>query len=251
MKLNVLGKRTCLSLPKESQLNKESSLIVGTESKEDKEYHRDIINENEVTDRVNAIHNDSSESAESFLEDFGTFKKSLFAEVNVFMKQLLTYTTDNFNKSNNSDRLIILLEENIAFLKEQISKKDEDKVYSLLTQLSKQNDLAPHNKTSNTISIQTELITDSKLTESSKKFKKCNTGTVKSENKNTTHIDPKQSASLHKNADSASTKENADNREDNSSINSRDINLKSKKSIVTLGDSILKYLDGWEMSKKS
>ena len=49
----------------------------------------------------------------------------------------------------------------------------------------------------------------------------------------------------------ASTKENADNREDNSSINSRDINLKSKKSIVTLGDSILKYLDGWEMSKKS
>ena len=136
MKLNVRGKRTCLSLPKESQLNKESSLIVGTESKEDKEYHRDIINENEVTDRVNAIHNDSSESAESFLEDFGTFKKSLFAEVNVFMKQLLTYTTDNFNKSNNSDRLIILLEENIAFLKEQINKKDKV-IDSLLNQISK------------------------------------------------------------------------------------------------------------------
>ena len=188
----------------------------------------------------------------SLKKDFQTFKKSFFAEVNVFKKQLLTsYTTDNVSKSKIPDRLIILLEENIAFLKEQISKKDEDKVYSLLTQLSKQNDLAPHNKTSNTISIQTELITDSKLTESSKKFKKCNTGTVKSENKNTTHIDPKQSASLHKNADSASTKENADNREDNSSINSRDINLKSKKSIVTLGDSILKYLDGWEMSKKS
>ena len=86
------------------------------------------------------------------------------------MKQLLTYTSGNVNKSNNSDRLIILLEENIAFLKEQISKKDEDKVYSLLNQLSKQNDLAPHKKTSNTISIQTELITDSKLTESSKKI---------------------------------------------------------------------------------
>ena len=170
MKLNVCGKRTSLSLPKESQLNKESSLIVGTESKEDKEYHCDIINENEVTDRVNAIHNDFSESAESFLEDFRTFKKSFFAEVNIFMKQLLTYTSGNVNKSNNSDRLIILLEENIAFLKEQISKKDEDKVYSLLNQLSKQNDLAPHKKTSNTISIQTELVTDSKLTESSKKI---------------------------------------------------------------------------------
>ena len=66
MKLNVLGKRTCLSLPKESQLDKESNEIVGTGSKEDKEYHRDIINENEVTDRVNAIDKDSSKSEERF-----------------------------------------------------------------------------------------------------------------------------------------------------------------------------------------
>ena len=45
-------------------------------------------------------------------------------EVNVFKKQLLrSYTTDNVNKSNNSDRLIIFSEENIAILKEQISKK--------------------------------------------------------------------------------------------------------------------------------
>ena len=36
VKLNVLGKRTWLSLAKESQLNKESNLIVGTASKEDK-----------------------------------------------------------------------------------------------------------------------------------------------------------------------------------------------------------------------
>ena len=69
MKLNVLEKRTCLLLPKESQLNKESNLIVGTGSKKDKEYHCDIINENEVTDRVNAI-DVSSKSEESVLEDF-------------------------------------------------------------------------------------------------------------------------------------------------------------------------------------
>ena len=71
MKLNVSGKRTCLSLPKESQLNKESNLIVGTGSKKDKEYHRDIINKNEVTNRVD----DSSKSEESFLEDFRPFKE--------------------------------------------------------------------------------------------------------------------------------------------------------------------------------
>ena len=40
--------------------------IVGTGSKEDKEHHRDIINENEVTDRVNAIDKDSSISEERF-----------------------------------------------------------------------------------------------------------------------------------------------------------------------------------------
>ena len=69
-----------MSLPKESQLNKESNLIVGTGSKEDEEYHRHIINENEVTVRVNAIDNNSRKSEESFLEDFWTFKKSFLAE---------------------------------------------------------------------------------------------------------------------------------------------------------------------------
>ena len=162
MKLNVLEKRICLPRPKESRLNKESNEIVGTGSKEYKEYHRDIINENKVTDRVNenkvtdrvnesevtdranenevtdrvneneathrvnAIVNDSSKSEESFFEDFRTFKKTFLAEVNVFKKQLLTSNTkDNVNKSTNSDRVIILLEENIAFLKEQINKKDK------------------------------------------------------------------------------------------------------------------------------
>ena len=66
VKINFLGKRTCLSLPKESHLNKESNLIVSTRSKEDKEYHHDIINENEITERLNTVDN----------EDFRTFKKS-------------------------------------------------------------------------------------------------------------------------------------------------------------------------------
>ena len=88
LKLNVLGKRHCMSLPKEFQLNKDGNLIVGTGSKEDKEYHRHIINGNEVTQRVNAIDNDSSKSEESFLEDFQTFKKSFLAEVSVLKKQL-------------------------------------------------------------------------------------------------------------------------------------------------------------------
>ena len=164
-----------MSLPKESQLNKESNEIIGTGSNEDKEYQRDIINENYVTDKVNAIYNDSSKSEESFLENFRTFKKLFFAEVDVFKKQLLkSQSTDNVNESNNSDRLIILLEENIAFLKEQINKKDKV-IDSLLNRQTKQNDSASHNNTTNNISTQTELMTDSKLTESSKKTEKSNT----------------------------------------------------------------------------
>ena len=57
-------------------------------------------------------------------------------------------------------------------------------------------------------------------------------------------IHPKQSTPLHKNDNSASSEENADNNEDNSLINSRDVNSKSNKSIVILGDSILKHLNG-------
>ena len=53
---------------------------------------------------------------------------------------------------------------------------------------------------------------------------------------------------IKKNAENPSSKENADNSEDNSSINSRDINLKSKKLIVLLGNSMLKHSNGWEMS---
>ena len=73
---------------------------------------------------------------------------------------------------------------------------------------------------------------------------------VNNENKNKTHIDPKQSTPLHKNADNASTKQNADTSEDNSSISSHDFNSKCKKSIVILGDSMLKDLNSWGMSKK-
>ena len=99
-----------------------------------------------------------------------------------------------------------------------MSKKDKF-IDSLLNQLSKQNDSAPHNKTSDTISTQTEIIRDFKLTESFKESEKSNTERererVKNENKNITHIDPKQSTPIHKNADNASSKENAENSEDN------------------------------------
>ena len=106
--------------------------------------------------------------------------------VNVFKQQLLTsYTTVNVSKSNSS-------EENIAFVNAQINKKDKV-IDSLLNQLSKQNDSALHNKTYITAFTQSELITDSKLTDSSIKSEKTNTESVKNENKKIIHIVSKPS----------------------------------------------------------
>ena len=51
-----------------------------------------------ITVSVNTIDNDSSKSKKGFAEDFWTFKKSFFAEVNLLKQQLLTsYATDNVN----------------------------------------------------------------------------------------------------------------------------------------------------------
>ena len=53
-------------LPKESQLRKESQVVVGTGSIKDKEYHHDIINEIEVTESVNVVDNNFIQSKEAF-----------------------------------------------------------------------------------------------------------------------------------------------------------------------------------------
>ena len=89
---------------------------------------------------------------------------------------------------------------------------------------------------------------DSKLTESSEKSEKSDTQRVKNENKNKTHTDLKQSTLLHKNVDNASTNESTDNSDNNSSINRHDINSKSKKSILILGDSMLTHLQAYMLT---
>lgn len=110
----------------------------------------------------------------------------------------------------------------------------------MLDQLSKKNVSIQLDKTSNTkakiMSIQTEVRADSKSAESSKQTKNGSTEKLRNENKKATHINSKLSTPLRKNSDNVFTKEYADNIENSSSISSRDINSKSKKSIVTLGD---------------
>ena len=61
-------------------MKKESNLIIGTGNKEEKEYRRDIINENEFTERVNAIDNDSNKSEEKFFQKIFRYLKKRFSQ---------------------------------------------------------------------------------------------------------------------------------------------------------------------------
>ena len=91
----------------------------------------------------------------------------------------------NANKLDSSNRVTMLLEDSIVFLKEETNQKDRV-IDSLLNRLSKENELTPQNKTFNakekTISIQTEVTAYLKSIESSKQTKNGSTQKVQNEN---------------------------------------------------------------------
>ena len=61
-------------LAKESQLNTENLIVVGTGSKKRKEYYHDIIKENEVTESRNVADNDFNQTKKEFEKKFRHIK---------------------------------------------------------------------------------------------------------------------------------------------------------------------------------
>ena len=55
-----------LQIAKESQLNIENQIVVGTGSKKDKEYDRGIIKESEVTENGNVADNGFNQTKKDF-----------------------------------------------------------------------------------------------------------------------------------------------------------------------------------------
>ena len=287
VKLNIIGDRTCLSIPKENvsineisseNLDKQNECdVVGTQI----ENEREIENENEIDNsntttnyeiddgnqpvrKEDSIDNKLKDFKESVLKEFNSFKTMFFTEVNHMKSQLLSnYKPHNINTStDNFERLITILQENNEFLKEQLKQKDKI-IDNLFKQLSRNDDFIK-------LTSKTEQITEAlhKQVENDQKTESTQTEEMTEYTHNSLSIALETSDCEDSNRDkepliqeshSDMTKEDhpeKDKQEKNitnkdhsqkESLNSID---KDKKSVVVLGDSMLKLLNGYEMSKR-
>ena len=141
VKFNIISNRTCLSIPKNSSIPKVCTL------------------------NTNSIKNDFEDSKSNFIETLNVQtelfmnqqKELFFTEVNLFKNELLSSLKHN-NKShshetsNNTDRIISLLQDQIYFLQEQLKSKDKI-INSHIEDLSRNDDVFFLAKGSNTKSI--------------------------------------------------------------------------------------------------
>ena len=129
IKWNIISNRTCLSIPKHSSIPK-------------------VCNQN-----TSSIKTDFEDFKSNFIETlnvqrelFMKLQKELFfTEMNSFKNELLTSHKHNTKShshgpSNNTDRIISLLQNQIEFLQEQLKSKDKI-INSLIENLSRNDDV--------------------------------------------------------------------------------------------------------------
>ena len=117
MQIKLVGRRTCLSLPKGAQY-----------SKSHKEFNESLrLNVNEELPKFKV----------SVIEEFDALKSSFLAEVDSFKKRHLI-SCGNDVLAVNSERLMKQLQEDITFLREQLKNKDEV-IHSLLQLAKREN----------------------------------------------------------------------------------------------------------------
>ena len=129
IKCNIVSNRTCLSIPKHSSIPKV------------------------CTQNTSSIKNDFEDFKSNFIETLNVQtklfmnqqKELFFTEINLFKNELLTSLKHNTNSqsqepSNNTDRIISLLQDQIEFLYEQLKSKDKI-INSLIVNLFRNDDL--------------------------------------------------------------------------------------------------------------
>ena len=117
MQIKLIGRRTCLSLPKGAQY-----------SKSHKEFNESLrLNVNEALPKFKV----------SVIEEFDALKSPFLAEVDSFKKRHLI-SCGNGVLAVNSERLMKQLQEDITFLREQLKNKDEV-IHSLLQLAKREN----------------------------------------------------------------------------------------------------------------
>ena len=248
VKFNIISNRTCLSIPKHSSIPKVCTL------------------------NTNSIKNDFEDSKSNFIETLNVQtelfmnqqKELFFTEMNLFKNELLTSLKHN-NKShshetsNNTDRIISLLQDQIEFLQEQLKSKDKI-INSLIENLSRNDDVffsqkaatlkASENQT-NYEQLQNTKTIDRKESHH-KKTPGCFCNKEKESQKDKQEEDTSKKInqnmaivrSLDRNCNPQKTILAGDHKNDTPK------GEKNEKSIFFIGDSMVKHLNGWEMSKK-
>ena len=244
--VNTRKNQECLSMPKDFPMS-------GNEN----EYEENHTNE------------DFNNFKENFLEEFNDFKRSFFNEVKTFKEDILKmHKTTPKITDNQEQQMITLLHNDVIFLKQQLQQKDKF-IDSLIKQLSVQNEFILQQKCS---VIQKETYKQQPLQNETEN---------RTENSCEKSITPSKSSSIERSVISPNTtitelfvQEEAENRDsaDNEKIDEREgivhheketdsgknsaqdpanKSKSSRKSVVILGDSMTKSLNGYEMAKKT
>ena len=129
IKSNIIFNRTCLSIPKHSSIPKVCTQNTGSIKTDFEDFKSNFI------ETLNA-------QTELFMNQQ---KKIFFTEMNSFKNKLLTSLKHNTKShshepSNNTDRIISLLQDQIEFLQKQLKSKDKI-INSLIENLSRNDDV--------------------------------------------------------------------------------------------------------------
>ena len=235
VKLNTVGNRECLSLPTKSNKKNQQSHI------EDP-----LSVENCFTNLKSVITDEFESLKKSFLQEVITFKNKL-------LQTSLAKTPDN-----HSERLIGHLESQILFLQRELNEKNQ-LVNSLLDQLSKCNDIIKINQESSSKNKVKPFESDSSTNQD--KFTETNTTANKESNKSGKKNELNETPSEEKN-DKSNSQQNTSIRGSNNNksektrshklLASKTDNKKDhkQKTVIILGDSMIKHVNGWEISRK-
>ena len=247
-KCNIVSNRTYLSIPKHSSIPKV------------------------CTQNTSSIKTDFEDFKSNFIETLNVQtelfmnqqKELFFTEMNSFKNELLTSLKHNTKShshetSNNTDRIIFLLQDQIDFLQEQLKSKDKI-INSLIENLSRNDDVFFSQKTATLKTLENQ--TNYKQLQNTK-----NIESKESQNKNTPgcFYNKEKESQKDKQVEDISKKANKNmaivRSLDNSCNPQKTITAddhkndkpkgeKNKNTIFVIGESMVKHLNGWEMSKK-
>ena len=260
--INSFQNRECISLPKKSI--------------------HDIETETETDD----INEQFRQFKNDFLDQYEDFKYKFLHEVKSYKDTILNATP---NTTANQDQIITILLDNIKFLKDQLNQKDKV-IDSVITQISEQNSyLFQKKNTTDKLETTMKQVRSNKEHLTSEGKENVKAAEIKNKSKgNDTEKEVlentlQKSTSINENNDQNVLKKptytepiaepndlykNNENRENNNeqedvsthenrspdkeATQSSSIKRGShdKRSVVVLGDSMTKLLNGWEMAKK-